>query len=874
MSRWGTVQELSKLADVAANQAGNLASIVRGDIQRASATTRMKQGDPKVLASARAINSAYDVGHHPAEGDIEHKWASPGVKAMSYPNPALLDQRLKAAQAGADKARQLLADPSDAKLAELGLEEMRGLNTSQIRKVARAWEKGANKLVDEVQYAKDHFGEDALMETAVRLRKALGEQLTREHEAGKETKEYVNYLSGLYEGELWDDNGVHFGGVPALGKMYGKPKSFPDYYSAIEAGPFIPKSNNVADIAQSRILSGMRGLFNAQAFRSTLDLKDPTTDSPIAIEAEPSKDGGYQVPGGQEQRRLVYQYGGGKPLAVRKGYARTLQNLYSESAVPDYVVGKGALYLSQTLKHAGLLLLDTFHPARLLYYAAGVGGVRNLVWRNGWTALDFTPESMSEAADKGLIDRSSVDWAMKKVPVMDNGVPREMTNYEIGRLAIKQGLNVGKNQDALYKHLVDSWDLPPIYGRRFGIGAYNRFVFDKFTPSLMMNNAITEFNRLNQSGGNLPVEQQMRRITKDINGFYGNLGRQGLIKSPTARDILGGILLAPKWFEGLLYKEGKFVSRSASAAYTLASEGKSAANVNFGSIGKGMSSGLATMFLLTQALNIATRGKTTFQNPEGEHKLDAWIPDWEGGPGIFISPLSVFAEISHDIVRLMQSKPTALEAIRQIGENKLNPLARALLILATSRGPTGEYETTTGATLTEAAKQMAPIPISVGKFAQAGLSKVAPGEFPKPAPGAMTRQLWASAGIKTEIARTAVQRVNDMAQRYLRSTDQKQEPAMIIPTQEASYAKLRSAIRFEDYRNAERVYRELKKHHTDDQIINAMSMATKRPFTGSKKLETGFLYSLSKEDLNLYTKAQMQKQQEFNSFAKWVFSRP
>ena len=135
--------------------------------------------------------------------------------------------------------------------------------------------------------------------------------------------------------------------------------------------------------------------------------------------------------------------------------------------------------------------------------------------------------------------------------------------------------------------------------------------------------------------------------------LFGSIGRQGWVKSATAQDGWRLVGLAPQWFEGLVKKE-------VSPARWLMSGGTQHATAT-----RAMVRGLAAMFALTQVVNLITRKKPTWENEEKDHK-------WDADFGVvWVSPLSVFNELTHDILRLSETKPKVWDAIKQVGENKL-----------------------------------------------------------------------------------------------------------------------------------------------------------------------------------------------------------
>jgi hypothetical protein len=859
MSRWGNYQKLSRTSDGATNTASMVAERSKRWIENASATKRRLEGfrtthgKAEVLAAARAVNASFRPVGPPSPT---------GAPPPLAPQRATLMHFMRQLDQGEAKARALIANPTPAGLASVGLDQIVGVSSRQIEKIGRDWLKGIEAIRPEVEYANAHWRDPDLVDTTKRVRDAFGEQIKREHQAGIDTSEVRNYMPGLYEGELWDDNGVHFGGTPSLGRMFGKPKTFPDVYTALENGPFIPKSKSVADSAYTRIRSGMAKIAERQAFNTAKNLTDPATGTPIAIDPVRDAHGEWSVPPGEEQRTLVRMYGQGKPLAVRKGYASTLQSLFSESAVPNWPGGKAALWANGLIKHAGILLFDTFHPGRLGDYALSVLG-KEVGYNAAYNALEYTPKGLQEAVSKGIVPQAAADWALGREEISIGGKRVMVTRQRLLEMGVRRGLNANRISDAMFKHAADNIPLA---------GWYNKFLFDKFQRGLMGKVFVEDFIRLNKASPNMDAKALMDRVVSDTNTFFGSLGKQSIIKNPTARDLSQIFLLAPQWVLGLVGKEASFLKRTVTAPYKLLTEGKGAANVEWGTIGKGIGRGLMAMFVLTQAINLISRRKLTFQNEEEGHKLDAWLPSLDGAPGHWISPLSIFMEVTHDVLRLVGQKPTALEATRQIGENKLGPLGRFATVLASGRSPTGEKYTSTPRALAGAAGTLAPVPISLGRFGQAAGHAVAPSLVPPTPPGALQRQIFSTFGVKSEIADTATKRISRMAQRFVDANGLRHTGFDFQPTDEPDYSKVRLALMRKDTAGASKLLKQLGK--PDEHVIKVMKSWATRPYTGSKKAERAFVATLSDSELEVYSQAQLERQAILERFYDLLLSQP
>ena len=189
---------------------------------------------------------------------------------------------------------------------------------------------------------------------------------------------------------------------------------------------------------------------------------------------------------------------------------------------------RAALNTSQFLKHT-VLLGDLFHWGRVVYYGASISGLQSR-WRPGWAALDFREADLPRAVEKNLISKETAAWLTEKLPFNANGVLTTMNRMELSRQFQRQGFNVGQIGDAIYKDLVSN--IP-------GFGRYNKFLFDRFTRGQMMNAALKEYERRNRLSPGEDSRNTMREISKDLNNYFGSIGRQGWIKSATFKTSPG-----------------------------------------------------------------------------------------------------------------------------------------------------------------------------------------------------------------------------------------------------------------------------------------------------------------------------------------------
>src|SRR5262249_54828314 len=151
-----------------------------------------------------------------------------------------------------------------------------------------------------------------------------------------------------------------FSALKVLGKNFRERRRFNNIYEALQAGPYIPKSDNVADLAQSRIYSG-RAMMNKRLFlEATKNIKDPSTKASVATSATPVdvsedtvdpktgqtvtvKRTKYVSPSTTRTLIATHPSGLTPPVAVLRGYERVFNDVLGESQVPYMPGGAEAL---------------------------------------------------------------------------------------------------------------------------------------------------------------------------------------------------------------------------------------------------------------------------------------------------------------------------------------------------------------------------------------------------------------------------------------------------------------------------------------------------------------------------------------------------
>jgi hypothetical protein len=722
-----------------------------------------------------------------------------------------------------------------------------GLDGMVERRGARARLKAVEKMREQLDYAKAHWNEPELQDTAAKMVMELEQQHRQERDMGMRVKRSENYLPGRYDEQWFDGDRIHFmEGPKILGKSFRKPATFANYYEAIAAGNYIPFNLDGAALVAHRVRQGMRQVETRLWTQGLKALRDPHSGQPMVASVKRDPQGNAIAPSPEYVTHNI----GGQDVAVHKGSLDIIKAITGDSFIQDNPATRRAMQISQKLKHT-ILFLDTFHLGRLKAYDWSINGIGKGGHKGGLSILEYRPEDVSQAVRKGLVRPEDAAWADEPITVPLAKGSTQVTRRQLGNMFIQRGLNVGRIADAIYKVEGLGW-----------IGKYNHWLFDKMTRGLMLETAVKEFERLSKDNPKTDYRKLIGDISRDTNNYMGSIGRQGWIKNQGFQDLFRMFGLAPQWVEGLIKKETALPARLSGLSYIA---GRRDVPL-LGTAGRGIARGLATMFVVTQAMNLITRRQPTWKNEEEGHKWDAWIPDVTGkGEGFFMSPLSLFNEVTHDIIRLSGNKPTVYDALHQIGENKLGPYGKAAMVLATGQTPDGRKITSTAGVVKEVGKSLLPVPISLSKVGQAGLAMAGIGQ--PPAPGSVQRQAMASLGVKTEPAPTAGNQIYRKADQFVKENGLDRSAGwQQVQTDELGYTDLRHAAATGDKKSFDAALEKLRQSRTDEEIYHAMKLWNGRAFTGSKEVEKYFLSDLSDHELELYSRARLERQKTFGNF--------
>lgn len=725
-----------------------------------------------------------------------------------------------------------------------------------------------------LKHAADNYAR--LLPTAREARRRFNAQWAREQLSGVQTDYERWYVPQRHELDLFTsaDRPIVLGDSKAggLSGQFKKAKVYEDYISAIEDG-FIPRNLDIADLLEHRVVQGERIIQRKALFNGMRSVPDPVDGKPLAMNI-PRRvirrpDGSVDVQESVPRGYQAFEVMPGMRLAIHDGYARLMRALTATSQISESAVIGTLADIAAVEKHIGLAL-DTFHASRVMQAELMLTGRISVGARQkrGLALVEYSPRDLNLAVQKGAITQEMADWVRTPLPVEVGGRTVNLSPHALFNLGLKNGVNVARIADVMYRDWLREVPIT---------GSVNKWVFDKLTRSAMAQSFISEFQRVARNNPHLSATRVARMVASDINVFFGNLQKESIFKNPSVRAINQILFLAPNWVEALARREFRAIGQFAQAGREFVSNAsRGEINLpNLGTVGKGIGSGLIAYFAATQLLNLFTRGHLTFQNPEPEHKLDAWIPSWDGkGKGFFISPLSVFGEITHDILRFAQTKPDLASGLTQIAENKLGNIGRFLQVLTTGRDPlTSEKLIGTGRRAIKAAVQLVPIPISLSQAARAGAAAIAPGVVSPPPPGAVQRQITASAGFKTEPAQSAQMQVYRMADAWKTSSNNYQlrhavERRLKEDFGPSDYKDLRSALSRNDLEGARRAYDQLLEGRSSQVIRQAIEHP--HPFTGSKKSERAFLNQLQPQQRVIYKEAMKERMELQHRFEQML----
>lgn len=725
----------------------------------------------------------------------------------------------------------------------------------------------AKAAAEAMLYARQHFNQ--LRPAADRFRQITDRQHARLANAGIDVAYENWYVPQRHDLDMFTGADrpivLGHGGSAGGSTQFKKAKTFEDYASAIEAG-FVPRSLSANELLHHYVSTTERLITTKAFFDGLRGVTDPV-DGKAVVTNVPRKviqraDGSIDVQETVPLGYTVHQVAPGVRLAVHNGYSRLIDALTARSQLAQSAAFGTLQDIAAFEKHIGLAL-DTFHASRVMQTELAMTGKLSVGARQrlGRALVEYSPADLDAAVQAGEITQEMADFIRRPQEMQVNGKTMKLSPANVFILGLRNGLNVGRFADVIYRQWLR--DIP-------GVGQINRWVFDKQTRAATANGFAAEFERVAAARPDLTANEVARTVARDVNVLFGNLQKESIFRNPSLRTILQVVFLAPEWVQGMARREGRAPLQLAQAGVALA-KGEP---VHLGTAARTMGRGIAAYIIGTQVLNLITRHQLTFYNQERGHKLDAWVPI--GKHGFFLSPLSVFGEITHDLIRLAETKPDFASVLTQIGANKLGNIGRAIGIIATGRDPfTGDKIIGTSRRAMRAALQLVPTPITISQPLQA--AGAALGVARPPQEGAVARQVVSSLGFKTEPAPTPGQQVYQLAQSWMRTASPRMQADAQRRLQEdfgpSDYRDLRSALAKDDLAGARKAYQALRQQGKTPKQIR-QTIQHPHPFTGSATGERQFRASLSPEDRKLYDQAVQERRKLYQQFQQMLNTQP
>ncbi len=685
--------------------------------------------------------------------------------------------------------------------------------------------------------------------------KIMTEQLNRLKLADVPIEERDNYITHLLEGPdankegLWNFLTGSSGSGAQGSRFFTKGRVFDTFGDAIAAG-YKPKSEGAAhplDISEitHRYVELTERLLQTKELEETLKNTNAPDGKPIIGATED-----YTSSTGNTHTRVPQDYKivqtGAKPLVVHKDFAPIFEYVYNDTSLPKP--------LQKTLGFIkrNTLMFDTFHVGRIMLKTTAYSkGSSRFGYGKGLSIMEYSDRAWDRAKQQGEVTPEMDKYRNEKVL-------GQYSRRDLVQELAKQGANFGRVADNLYASHASS--IP-------GLKNFNPWVFQKLSRGAMAQTAVENLLRNVSRFPEKSFEENTRRTAKEYNEVFGNLQNQRIFKNKFYKNALDAIALAPNWAESQLLAEGRGIGQIGRAV-TDAAQGK----FRLGTVAQGQLSVVLGMLAANQVINYMSRGKSTFENEEAGHKLDAFIPSFSGtGRGFWFNPFEIGAEYAHAMHKYISQHQTPVDAAAQIAANKLNPLARGASELLSGRNYAGQRFNTTGDRITAAVTDALPLPLTAGGFiekdpTQRSLAHLNPGiraSLPiigpvmgggVRQPDAIQKQLFQSAGMKLTPAQTPRSEVFAMAYPF-RADKSYSDNA-------GEYTELRRALDNNNNGAAQAEIRKLvSRGHTERQLKAAVGMSptghvAAEIFTGNRSREPEFRKALTPQQLDLYKQAQ------------------
>lgn len=714
---------------------------------------------------------------------------------------------------------------------ESGLQEgeLNGFE-EQIRGSAFAGTRAGKDALAAIRFAQTHL--ERLKPVAELYSKITDAQVEHENLAGVETLHrkggYVFHMEDVAADQALPDYGAGGSGVAT---PFLKVRQYATYAEAVANGSK-PKSMNAVDLLQKRLSLGQKKINHGAWVDGMRRMMDPASQLPLVTELQTHVRADGKEYEDAPPGYTVANYAGQKFAILKGGYDTLLKSLTTPSTIRDSVLGNIGMELAGGIKH-GMLVFDSYHLGRLAFWNSMVRGMgfpgNPAAYKRGLTLLDQTMPEIKRMVEAGEIPaKLGADLIESK---------RQLN------LLVSKGLNVGGAADNIATHFVQHL---PIAGR------FNKFLFQEFQRGATAEASLIELRRQQKMFPNVPEEVLARRVAADLNKRFGNLQNQSWIKNKNVADALRMLFLAPQWNESLIRSEIGAVKELGQAVPDSVRNRRLA----IGLLGRSVFTAAIGTFLANQVINYITRGKPTWDNEEESEvaKISAWIPDVVGnGPGYFLNPLTLPAEISELLMKKAERSGDLTKAIEEATASRLGPLGRFAYTFKDRKDRSGQPVEGWGL-VAQAASNLIPVPISGGTIAAAAKQMVT-GEPEENYPGQFQRQAFQTFGAKLDSAPTPEQRMQALAREFNRAKGLPPGPEGY----HRPYYALDTALRMGNKNKTKAALDDLLLKYTPKQISARFKDRASDPFTGQKAREVEFLRTLNQEQRQAYEAARQQR---------------
>lgn len=711
-----------------------------------------------------------------------------------------------------------------------------------------------DKMLAAIDHAERNWAR--LKPVADQARTILDREITEENKNGVPTEYLNNYLPHVQE--MPNEFGFfETGGGEGVSTGFRHIRTHETLAHSVAAG-IDPRTIRATDLIHGRIAAGQRAINNRLWLREMQGIKDPQTGNPIMRDPVEEK-----RPDGTVDFRAPQGYGvemtAVGPVAILNGYKGLFDALNNPSYMSRNLAAQTARGITQSGKSIALMI-DTFHLARMAFWETVIKplGVKNFrfpvpSYKKGLLSLDFSPEELYRMADAGEL---TTLWGQKQLTRAD--VPAILARKAKLEEMIKAGYNIGRLSDVMHQHLLQKL---PIY--RETAGRFNKFVFEDFVRGAMAEVGELEYDRYHRMYANLPPAEVTRMAARDLNTRFGALGRQGIFRSKSMQDNARLVALAPQWNEALIRSELAAVKGFATGIKGSIKNRR----LQFGVLPRAVGAMMLGQLAANQIINYITRGHSTFENEEEGFgaKISAHIPDLAGGPGFFLHPFGLAAEISHLLTSKYEKTEDLQKTLQSFLGSRASTTARPLMVLFSGRDPMGRL-LRPEEKLKAAGAAAIPLPIpapAVTGLARTGAARaMGSQESYETFPGQFQRQAMASVGVKTDIVPSPVQRMYALAHKFNKERGVEEHAEFY----RVDYADLTRALTLNNMSEARASLKELLSKKTRAQVIEHYLRWPVSPFTANSTREFQFRATLTPAQRDAYRQAIQERravQQKF-----------